>query len=118
MLILFLSCEDFRLRKDVQSDIKEENISKNEGTVFNLYLGWEDEKEKMEWNDMKIVQSNHLTNQGKRWLASQSVGKFRSVTLKNSSRVDAESKCSCVDHKLSVNRIIKRQKVSVNNFFI
>ncbi|KEH31719.1 hypothetical protein MTR_4g102910 [Medicago truncatula] len=66
----------------------------------------------MEWNDMKIVQSNHLTNQGKRWLASQSVGKFRSVTLKNSSRVDAESKCSCVDHKLSVNRIIKRQKLS------
>lgn len=57
----------FRLRKDiVVNDIKEDNISKNAGTVFHLYLGREDEKEKMEWNDKKIVQSNQLTNQGKK----------------------------------------------------
>ena len=47
--MFILSCADSgsaKMIKSSLSDIKEENMSKNEGTVFHLYLGREEEKEK------------------------------------------------------------------------
>jgi hypothetical protein len=83
------------LKKEDHSDIKEEKISKNEGTIFKLYLGSKDEKEKMEWNDMKIVQSNQLTNEGIKVVAS--FPKCRKVQIcSTKTLLGWGNKCSCV----------------------
>lgn len=77
--MFILSCADSgsaKMIKSSLSDIKEENISKNEGTIFHLYLGSEEEKEKMEWNEQDC--SIKSVNQSGKWLVLESIGKFGS----------------------------------------